>query len=528
MSKKYNIYKKYRNKYNNKYNSEYCNNTMSFQDCELAILRHAVDENEKVQNEKVYNSEEIKSMVKIVEQFIKDKQLICYGGTAINNILPKYDQFYNKNIEIPDYDFYSINALDDAKELANIYYKLGYLDVEAKSGVHPGTYKVFVNFIPIADITFLDNTIYYSIKKDSITIAGIKYAPPNFLRMSMYLELSRPYGDVSRWEKVLKRLNLLNKHYPLESGLSCSLVKTIKNKELPTNLFVAINKTEKIYNIIRDSFINQGVVFFGNFSTRLYSNFIKKNKQHDITNFVYEHSPEFDVLSENPENTVSFVIEQLKHNNITNIKETTHPQIGGLIPEHIELQINNETVAYIYKPIACHNYNTITINNLKINIATIDTMLSFYLAFIYINKPYYVKERILCVAKLLFDIEQQNRLSQYGILKRFRMNCIGNQPTLETIRSEKADKYKELMKKKGTREYELWFLKYNPNEPNVKVHNEHLEQIKSKSLSEHINTKDNWYIIKPLTKYKTKKNKQLKRKRSFKTKHKYKPSSFLF
>ena len=48
------------------------------------------------------------------------------------------------------------------------------------------------------------------------------YAPPNFLRMSMYLELSRPEGDVSRWEKVLKRLILLNKHYPLR-GRSCDI-----------------------------------------------------------------------------------------------------------------------------------------------------------------------------------------------------------------------------------------------------------------------------------------------------------------
>ena len=37
----------------------------------------------------------------------------------------------------------------------------------------------------------------------------------------MYLELSRPNGDVSRWEKVLKRLTLLNKHYPLR-GKNCS------------------------------------------------------------------------------------------------------------------------------------------------------------------------------------------------------------------------------------------------------------------------------------------------------------------
>ena len=47
-------------------------------------------------------------------------------------------------------------------------------------------------------------------------VDNISYASPNFLRMSMYLELSRPKGDVGRWEKVLKRLILLNKHYPIK------------------------------------------------------------------------------------------------------------------------------------------------------------------------------------------------------------------------------------------------------------------------------------------------------------------------
>ena len=62
--------------------------------------------------------------------------------------MPKQDQFYNKDIEIPDYDFFSSNPVDDAKELADIYYQNGYEEVEAKAGQHYGTYKVFVDFIP--------------------------------------------------------------------------------------------------------------------------------------------------------------------------------------------------------------------------------------------------------------------------------------------------------------------------------------------------------------------------------------------
>ena len=104
----------------------------------------------------------------ILENFLREKKLVCYGGTAINNILPQSDQFYDKNIELPDYDFFTPNALNHAKELADIYYKNGFDEVEAKSGIHIGTYKVFVNFIPIADITQLDDDLFKAIQNNAI------------------------------------------------------------------------------------------------------------------------------------------------------------------------------------------------------------------------------------------------------------------------------------------------------------------------------------------------------------------------
>ena len=39
---------------------------------------------------------------------------------------------------------------------------------------------------------------------------GIKCASPDILRISMYLELSRPDGNIERWNKVFERLSLLN------------------------------------------------------------------------------------------------------------------------------------------------------------------------------------------------------------------------------------------------------------------------------------------------------------------------------
>jgi Poly(A) polymerase catalytic subunit len=441
------------NENKNKFHSEHCNNDMTFQECELAILRHAVDESEKLQGQKVANSEEVKKIIKILENFLIEKKCICYGGTAINNILPKYAQFYNKDIEIPDYDFFTPNALDDAKELADIFHKEGYPEVEAKSGIHFGTYKVFVNFIPIADITYLHPEIFQAILKESISVAGIKYAPPNFLRMSMYLELSRPSGDVSRWEKVLKRLTLLNRFYPFEKDLNCETIdfqRKMTSKE---------SDVEKLYFTTRDSLIEQGVIFFGGYASSLYSRYMPINQKRKFMRI-----PDFDVLSEEPEKCSLILRERLEENGFKNIEEIHHEPVGEIIPERIEIRVGKDTIAFIYYPIACHNYNTITIGNQEINVATIDTILSFYLAFIYSDKYSYFRNRILCMAKFLFHVEEENRLAQKGVLKRFSVNCIGKQPGLEEIRAEKAAKFKEMAAKKGTREYEMWFLKYNPGE----------------------------------------------------------------
>ena len=247
---------------------EVCDKNMTFEDCEMTILRLSVDKAQEKVGVETVNSPEIKKMINILENFLRRKQLICYGGTAINAILPKEDQFYNKDIEIPDYDFFSVNALEDAKELCDIYIKEGFIEVEGKSGVHQGTYKVFVNYIPIADITFLHKDIYNSIKKNAIKIYGILYAPPNFLRMAMFKELSRPEGDTERFEKVLKRMNLLNKNYPLTVE-NCQNINFQRDMEDKTN-------EDEIFEVVKNSLIDQGVVFFGGYALSLYSNYMPK------------------------------------------------------------------------------------------------------------------------------------------------------------------------------------------------------------------------------------------------------------
>nr|UZT28828.1 putative polyA polymerase catalytic subunit [Nucleocytoviricota sp.]UZT29156.1 putative polyA polymerase catalytic subunit [Nucleocytoviricota sp.] len=413
---------------------------------ELKILNNAIKVIEKKKGKRLVESEENKKIIDILEKFLVRKKLICYGGTAINNILPQKYQFYDKNVELPDYDFFSTNALEDAKELADIYFKEKYEEVEAKAGVHPGTFKVFVNFKAIADVTQLDNNIFKILKSDAIIKDKIYYAPPDFLRMSMYLELSRPDGDVSRWEKVLKRLLLLNKNFPLK-GTECNSYKFERE-------FVGNQNKEKIHELIKKIASREKLVFFGGYSLSLYSKYYKKIK--------LDNNPDFDLLSNNPLESATKMKDELKKH-FSNITITFHSPIGENIPFHYEIKVGNDSIAFLYKTDACYNYNNVKINNKVFRIATIDTLLSFYLAFYYTKRPYYDKNRILCISEFLFKIQQKNKFQQKGILKRFTPTCYGKQKTIEEIRREKNYKYNLLKTKKNSKEFEYNFLKYNPN-----------------------------------------------------------------
>ena len=93
--------------------------------------------------------------------------------------------------------------------------------------------------------------------------------------------------------------------------------------------------------------------------------------------------------------------------------------------------------------------------------------MSLYLSFIYADLTLH-SVRLLCMAKYLFDIQEENKLNQRGLLKRFVNKCYGKQETIDTIRSEKSNKYKELKSNPNSREYQEWFLKYTPSEKSNK------------------------------------------------------------
>jgi hypothetical protein len=225
----------------------------------------------------------------------------------------------------------------------------------------------------------------------------------------------------------------------------------MENDEIPQEL---------IYDTVRQTLVDQGVVFFCGYAISQYSKYMPNELKHQVNKY-----PDFDVFTEESQVTAEIVKERLIEVGIKRVKIIKHPAFGEIISENYEIQIGEgESIVFIYKPIACHSYNIIKENGMSINIATIDTMLSFYLAFLYANRPYYNKERILCMSTYLFDVQEKNRLAQKGVLRRFSINCIGHQETIEEMRAAKAVKFKELKNNKKSPEYDEYFLRYRPTD----------------------------------------------------------------
>lgn len=160
-----------------------------------------------------------KKKYKIVSQFIKDRQLVLYGGTVINMYLPREAKIY-KSGDTPDYDMYSYKPWEDAVDLVDLLYQNGFEYTEARAGVHPGTYKVFSNFIPVADITYMSKEDLNKLQTSKIR--GIKVVSSYNIISEMYKQLLT-INDTHRWEKVGPRLKLMEKYKnPVDKRLKCS------------------------------------------------------------------------------------------------------------------------------------------------------------------------------------------------------------------------------------------------------------------------------------------------------------------
>lgn len=384
------------------------------------------------------SNETTKTVMDIVEKFIASKRVMCYGGTAINNLLPDKDKFYNPSTDIPDYDMFSETPQLHAMELADKLASHKVKSVEVKPGMHPGTFKVFANFTGVADITELKNPLFSRLWDDSVVKKNIHYVPPNFLRMSIYMELSRPRGDVSRWPKVYSRLLLLNKHYPIVCP---------KEYEDLTSVLVP----DEIRTSIEKLIVHEKLVLLGfNAST------LHEKKGSGVWKLP------LDVLVEpSKRESVSKKFQSiLNHIGQTELKD--YESYTEILPRWTDIidTSSGRVAVRVYETLYCHSYHKTTKG---LRIASIPTLLQFFLSALYGDEEIregFSEQRYICTAEHLLELAEESGSRRYALLAP--IDCLGKQDTLTDVKVKRAVTYEKLAKQRNSLPYLESFFTYDP------------------------------------------------------------------
>jgi hypothetical protein len=187
---------------------------------DIELLAQNIDQiNEKIERKQLEmyepNNKERQEITKLILDFIKTNKRKIYGGYALNNLIIDKDikEGFYKDYQTPDVDFYSPSPIEDLINLCNILHKAGYKRVVGKEARHVDTYSIIVNFQLYCDISYVPKNIYNRMPFKEIK--GLNYIHPFFMAIDYLRMITDPLASYWRIEKSLKRMILLQKHYPL-------------------------------------------------------------------------------------------------------------------------------------------------------------------------------------------------------------------------------------------------------------------------------------------------------------------------
>jgi len=385
----------------------------------MGRLKAATDTAEEHQKFEAAHDASVQLSLDTVRRFLIKRQRVCYGGTAMNAILPVSKRFYNPELDLPDYDFFTPTIDEDVAELVQDMKDAGFKEVYYRMGMHEGTIKLMVNFVPVADITAMDSALYTVLHKRALIKEGVHYTDPNILRMMMYLEISRPKGEVTRWEKVFERLTLINNEFPIERTANFC-----KQKALVT---VPAESRRVIYDLIFDK---QRILCSGPLEA-LYAQGIRSKNA--ILNTQSTGGPIL-FVSPIPREDAAQIKRQLEGCQVFLYKAK-----GGIVPERIEVRQDGQPIALIVTDTACHSYNQVPTSDGKIAlIGSLEFLISLYLSLDIFTKPAaFFMRPVMCIVKELVTLSHKNYVAKSSQFPPFAITCKGYQKGFTSLLREK-------------------------------------------------------------------------------------------
>jgi hypothetical protein len=374
---------------------------------------------------------ELRKALNVVEDFLRESHRICYGGMAINAHLPKDQKFYDFNKTLPDYDFFTPDPERDIAALLKKFKSAGFTDVSARVGMHEGTTKIFVNYTGVADITEIPYWMYNILLKRSIKDDDIQFADADFLRMNMYLELSRPRGEVERWDKVYKRLILLNK----------AKVPSLENCGKKKTGLTRIGK--EVHNKLINYIAEKELTFAGAELQRIY-----RTPTHKSAGFILKSQSPIVAFAENPGYHIP-VLRQILHtmNGGAKIEVVRWSSRGDFLPELYGIKRDGELVILLVTQNACNAYNTVNLpGGKKFRIAALDTAITLYYTLTFVRgMDGIVPKSVHCFAESLVDISVRTRdRGDSGIFPLFVESCEGHQPSKASLIKAKVERMRAI------------------------------------------------------------------------------------
>lgn len=385
---------------------------------------------------------ELRRALKTVESFLRRTRRLCYGGMAINAHLPEKDKFYHWDRELPDYDFFSPSAEQDANDLAELLTREGFRNVSIREGMHEGTQKVYVDFNSVADCTQMPQWIYTILHSRAIKENGIYFVDAEYLRMAMYLELSRPRGEVERWYKVYKRLLALNLAYPPDLK-ECAKIRQTDVHTIPKDIHADLVE----YILLNDRiFLGQELERVYRIPTQQKSAFLVRGSN---TVLFFSPDPRFDM-----EHIKELIHKRRKHNGLRIVRWDAE---GDIFPELYAIVMGSTIVCIAVQEGYCQSYNTLPMarkfGKRLLRIASLDTAIyMFYLLSYVKGLKGVVNYTTSCFAKRLVDISLQTRdRGAPGKYPMFAIPCEGYQPTRASLIRAKVERMRT--KKRGSRSH---------------------------------------------------------------------------
>jgi hypothetical protein len=397
-------------------------------------LEKTVKEAQKRVDYTVAHDPDILKAIDIVERFLRRKKRVCYGGQAINALLPKERQFYDSEYSVPDYDFFSPSVSSDVEELIDTLQREGFENVNKKLGVHEGTMKVYVNFVPVADCSLMEPRLFRILLRRSRIINGIHYCDPDFLRMLMYLELSRPRGEVERWKKVYERLLLLNDAYPASPCYEQIRVPHIMVDDRATVLDFCI-KHKRV--VVGAEFIE----------------YLEKDKGRTHMETLIKRDGPVIFFSPKSKDDAEDIKSMLVEEGGSALRVKEVEAFTDQLFDFVTIKRRGRPVALIFQEDACHSYTLLNIieSGSQLRVATPDLYLHLYYSLMIFGKAEkaFFDTSLECLIGKLNSVLKGVRGKPGRFTPAFGLKCSGRQKGIATLLREKAERTEK--EKKGVK-----------------------------------------------------------------------------